>query len=101
MRREPVLVCLAMTMSVVAASCSRGEKEREQRTQVRAQRESLVRESEIVQRAATPRDSGRIIYDPPPSLSAENLARTRASIVGLDKPLQAGDSARQSTSRAP
>ena len=95
------MLCAAMAMLAGATGCRQDETERVQRAQVRTQRASVMRESEIVQRVATPRDSGRIIYDPPPPLSAENLARTRAPIVGLEKPLQASDSARRSIPRAP
>lgn len=96
MRRELGSMCVAIAIIACAAGCSQDEDVRVQRAQLRAQRESVVRQSEIVQRVATPRDSGRIIYDPPPPLSAENLARTRAPIVGLDKPLPAREPARQS-----
>lgn len=95
MRGERVLCFVAIAMLAGVAGCNQGEDVREQRAQLRVQRQNVVRASEVAQRVGTPRDSGRIIYDAPPPLSAENLARTRAPIVGLDKPLQPGEPAHQ------
>jgi hypothetical protein len=94
MRRELAMTGAALALIVAASGCRQNEKERAQRAQLRGQRDGLVREQEVVARLATPRQSGRIIYDTTPALSAENLARTHAPIVGLDKPLHASEPAR-------
>ncbi len=87
MRHDLAGVCVALAVVAGAMSCGQGEQGRERDAAMRARRGAAVRETETVTRVATPRDSGRIIYDSPPDLSEATLIRTRAPIVGLDKPL--------------
>ena len=94
MRRELAMTGAVLALIAAASGCRQSETERAQRAQLREQRDGLVRDREVVERLATPREPGRIIYDTTPALSADNLARTRAPIVGLDKPLQASEPAR-------
>jgi hypothetical protein len=93
MRRDPGIVCVALAMIVATTGCKRSGDDRTRLAQVRAQEEAVVRETDEVKRLATPQDSGHIIYDPPPDLSLQNLTRTKAPIVGLDKPLQPSEPA--------
>jgi hypothetical protein len=95
------MICVALAAIAGAAGCSQGEDARVRRAQLRERREGVVRETELTKRVATPQDSGRIIYDPPPSLSLDNLARTRAPIVGLTKPSQPIEPAQRRKSTVP
>jgi hypothetical protein len=101
MRRDLGTICVALAAIAGATGCTQGEDARVRRAQMRERREGIVRETEMTRRAATPQDSGRIIYDPPPSLSLDNLARTQAPIVGLSKPSQPSEPARQSGPPSP
>jgi hypothetical protein len=82
------MLCGAIAAIAGATGCSQSEDARAQRAQLRERREGVMRETELTRRVATPQDSGRIIYDPPPSLSLDNVTRTKAPIVGLTKPSQ-------------
>ena len=95
MRRDLGMMCAALATIVGATGCRQSEDARVRHARLRAQREAVVREAETVKRLATPQDSGYIIYDPPPDLSLANLRRTQAPIVGLAKPLQPSEPARQ------
>ena len=95
MRRDLGMLCVALATMAGVTGCRQSEDNRERLARVRAQHEAVVRETETVHRLATPQDSGRIVYDPPPDLSLTNLIRTQAPIVGLAKPLQPSEPARQ------
>jgi hypothetical protein len=95
------MICVVVAAIAGAAGCSQREDARVQRAELRERREGVVRATELAKRVATPQDTGRIIYDPPPSLSLDNLTRTKAPIVGLAKPLQPSEPAPQPKAPAP
>jgi hypothetical protein len=101
MRRDRGLLCVALSAIAGAMGCSQGEDARVRRAQLREQREGVVRETELTKRVATPQDTGRIIYDPVPSLSLDNLTRRQSPIVGLTKPSQPIEPAQRRGSPAP
>jgi hypothetical protein len=100
MRRELVMTCLALATIGGATGCRRSDDYRVRLERLRAQREAVMRETELVQRTATPPGPARIIYSPPPDLSEANLLRTHAPIVGLEKAPQRSEPAQRPGSPA-
>jgi hypothetical protein len=96
MRRELAMTCLALASIGGATGCRQSEDNRVRLERMRARREAIVRETELVQRTATPPGPARIVYSPPPDLSEANLVRTHAPIVGLEKTPQASEPAQHS-----
>jgi hypothetical protein len=85
MRRRLALSSSAFALVVVASACSQSASDRARKAALRARDEASARESETVQRLATPQDPHRILYHAPTDLSYANAQRTGAAIVGIDK----------------
>lgn len=92
MRGELARALIALAMSGAIAGCSQSSGDRERDAAERARAEASVRQSPTAERVATPRDSGRILYDAPPDLSAANPGRPGVAINGVDTSSRTPDS---------
>ena len=93
MRRELVRLAIALALCGSVGACRQGADDRARDAAVRAQRLAGERETVPVERVTIPADSGRIIYDPPPDLSASTPGRRGVAINGVDTSSLKPDSA--------
>lgn len=94
MRREFGRALVALVMCGAATACRQSPEDRARHTVARAREEASVRQMPTVERVTTPTDSGRILYDPPPDLSASSPGRAGVAINGVDTVSRKPDSAR-------
>ena len=100
MRREVALCYIAFAMCSAATACRQSADDRAHHAATRAREEAVVRETPTVQRVTIPRESGRILYDPPPDLSASSPGRAGVAINGVDTSSRKADSARATQQNA-
>jgi hypothetical protein len=74
-----------MVLVLAASSCSESANDRAREAASRAREAASTRESETVQRAATPGDPHRILYHAPTDLSDSSARATNAAIVGIQQ----------------
>jgi hypothetical protein len=100
MRRELASCSIALGICAAAAGCRQSVENRARHAAVREEREASVRETPAVERVSTPTDSGRILYDAPPDLSASSPGRPGVAINGADSSSQKPDSSSHSARKA-
>src|SRR5450432_3721274 len=93
MRPDLVRGLIALVMSGAAAGCRQSADDRARHAAERAREEAIERETPTVGRVTIPRDSGRLLYDAPPDLSATSPGRQGVAINGVDSSLLTRDSA--------
>jgi hypothetical protein len=94
MRRELAHMTIALVLCGSIGACRQDTDVRARDASVRARRESEARETPVVERVTIPADSGRLIYDPPPDLSASSPGRPGVAINGVDTSTHRPDSVR-------
>jgi hypothetical protein len=99
MRRELVRVSIPLVLCGALAGCPQSGEERARHATERAREESAVRQTPTVERVTTPTDSGRILYDAPPDLSAASPGRPGVAINGADTSSRKPDSTPTATSQ--
>jgi hypothetical protein len=93
MRREVALFYIGVAVCGAAVACRQSADDRAHHAAARAREQAAVRETPTVQRVTIPRESGRILYDPPPDLSASTPGRVGVAINGVDTSSRKADSA--------
>jgi hypothetical protein len=93
MRRELSRLCSAVAFCAALGACRQSAVARAGGAAARAKREAAVRNTATVERVTIPADSGRLIYDPPPDLSASTPGRPGVAINGADTSSRKPDSA--------
>jgi len=83
---RPSLVSCSIALAICGAlvGCHQSAGARARHLAARAQNEASVRGTPTVERVSTPTDSGRILYDAPPDLSASSPGRAGVAINGVD-----------------
>ena len=92
MRRELVRVIIAVAMCGAATGCRQSTDDRARDEAERAREQALVRATPTVERVTIPEDSGRLLDDAPPDLSAASPGRLGVAINGVDSSLHTRDS---------
>lgn len=100
MRRELARGLIALVISGAVAGCGQSADDRSRHAAERVREQALVRETPTVERVTIPSDSGRLIYDPPPDLSATSPGRPGVAINGADTSSLTRDSAQAAARNA-